>query len=60
MKWLELDAVMAKTTLSRSYIMASRNDFPKGHKIPGKRDLVWIESEVDAWMAAQVDQSRAA
>ncbi len=60
MIWLELDSVMAKTSLSRTYILGRKGGFPAGIKIEGKRDLVWVESEIDAWMAGQVDAARAA
>lgn len=59
MKFLDLSDVIHKTTMSRSYIMARKNGFPAGRKIEGKRDLVWLESEVEEWMCMALEQSAA-
>lgn len=60
MRFLELDQVISKTTMSRSYILAGKGGFPAGIKIQGRRELVWVEQEIDAWMVDQVDRARAA
>jgi len=59
---LRLPAVKARTGLSRSTIYArireGTDGFPKPVNL-GKRAVGWLASEVDAWLAAQVERSRA-
>ena len=59
---LRLPAVKVRTGLSRSTIYArireGESDFPKPVNL-GKRAVGWLASEVDAWLAAQVERSRA-
>ncbi len=56
---LRRKAVEARTGLSRStiydYICAGR--FPAPIRV-GERAVGWIASEVDAWLAVQVERSR--
>lgn len=54
MKFITIDQVISKTSMSRSYIMACRGGFPPGRKIEGKRGLVWIDTEIEKWMMVQV------
>ena len=58
---LRLPAVKARTGLSRSTIYQrireGKGDFPKPVNL-GKRAVGWLASEVDAWLAAQVERSR--
>jgi prophage regulatory protein len=58
---LRLPGLKARTGLSRSTIYArireGDGDFPKPVKL-GKRAVGWVASEVDAWLAAQVERSR--
>ena len=58
---LRLPAVKARTGLSRSTIYArireGGGDFPKPVNL-GKRAVGWLASEVDDWLAAQVERSR--
>lgn len=52
-------AVEARTGLSRTtiYDLANAGNFPKPVRL-GARAVGWLESEVDAWLAAQVRLSR--
>ena len=56
---LRRKAVEARCELSRStlydYIRAGR--FPPPVRV-GDRAVGWIEAEIDAWLAAQVERSR--
>ncbi len=36
-----------------------KRDFPRPVRYAGSRSVVWIESEIEAWMHAQVEASRA-
>ena len=57
---LRLPTVKARTGLSRStiYQRAADGTFPKPVNL-GARAVGWIEAEIDAWLAAQVERSRA-
>ena len=57
---LRLPAVKARTGLSRStiYQRVREGTFPQPINL-GKRAVGWLASEVDAWLAAQVERSRA-
>lgn len=58
MRLLSLSDLRARgITFSRQWLhkLVSENKFPKPVKV-GNRTLAWVESEVDAWMAARVDQ----
>ena len=59
MSILRRKAVEARTGLSRStiydYIRAGR--FPAPVRV-GDRAVGWVASEVDSWLAAQVERSR--
>ncbi|HEY5330421.1 MAG TPA: AlpA family transcriptional regulator [Acidobacteriaceae bacterium] len=56
---LRLPAVKTRTGLSRSTIYArvAEGRFPKPISL-GARAIGWIDSEVEAWVARQIDQSR--
>jgi prophage regulatory protein len=56
---LRLPAVKARTGLSRStiYLRVSEGAFPPPVSL-GARAVGWLESEVDGWLAAQIEQSR--
>jgi prophage regulatory protein len=54
--------VEARTGLSRStiYLRISQGTFPPPVKLGGPRAVGWIESEIEAWLSRQVEQSRQA
>lgn len=56
---LRLPNVKARTGLSRStiYQRVSAGTFPPPINL-GARAVGWIEGEIDAWLAAQVERSR--
>ena len=59
--FLRLPAVMQRVGYSKSrlYALISRGEFPQPIRI-GQRASAWLESEVDAWIAARVNASRGA
>lgn len=52
--------VEAKTGLARSTIYArvAAGTFPTPINLGGGRAIGWIETEVDAWLKARIDESR--
>ena len=58
-KILRLPAVKARIGLSRSsiYQLVSQSRFPRPIAL-GSRSVGWLESEVNGWLAAQVEKSR--
>ncbi len=56
---LRLPAVKNKTGLSRStiYLRISQGTFPKKISLGG-RAIGWVENEIEAWLANQIEQSR--
>jgi prophage regulatory protein len=58
---LRLPTVKARTGLSRStiYLRISLGIFPRPVSL-GPRAVGWLESEVDAWLAKRVEESRKA
>jgi len=58
---LRLPAVKARTGLSRStiYLRAADGTFPRQIAL-GPRAVGWLESEIDDWLALQVERSRMA
>ena len=56
---IRLPTVKARTGLSRStiYQRAADGTFPKPVNL-GARAVGWLASEVDAWLAAQIERSR--
>lgn len=56
---LRLPEVKARTGLSRStiYLKMSEGSFPEPISL-GARSVGWIESEIDAWIAQRIEQSR--
>ncbi|EHL6038016.1 AlpA family transcriptional regulator [Escherichia coli] len=55
-RFLRLAQVMDKTGLKRSQIYAymKTGDFPKSVKI-GPSSVAWLESEIDDWVKAKLD-----
>lgn len=60
-KILRLPKVQDRTGLSRSaiYQKVSEGSFPRQVSL-GARAVGWLESEVDAWLSQQIEQSRKA
>ena len=58
-KILRLPAVKARCGLSRStlYNRIATGDFPPSVAL-GARSVGWVESEINAWIAARIDASR--
>lgn len=58
-RFLRLSDVKLTTGLSRSHIyqLAAKGEFPKPIKL-GEKASAWIESEVQAWMASRIADSR--
>ena len=56
---LRLPAVRARVSMSRStiYQRVREGTFPPPVNL-GKRAVGWLASEVDAWLASQVERSR--
>ena len=56
---LRLPAVRARVAMSRStiYQRVREGTFPPPVNL-GKRAVGWLEAEVDAWLASQVERSR--
>jgi prophage regulatory protein len=54
---IRLPEVMARVGLKRSsiYHRMSEGRFPKGRSL-GPRCVVWVEAEIDAWIAAVVQR----
>ncbi len=59
-KILRLPVVMDRTGLSRSSIYGrmGADDFPQSISLGGGRSIGWIESEVNDWLATQIELSR--
>ena len=58
---LRLPSVKTRTGLSRStiYLRVAEGRFPKPISL-GARAVGWIDAEVDAWVAGQIERSRRA
>ncbi len=56
-KFLRLSDVKERTGLSRStiYLNISKGTFPR-HISLGARCVGWLESEIDAWVQARINQ----
>ncbi len=56
---LRLPMVKSRTGLSRStiYLRMAQNAFPKQVSLGG-RTIGWVESEIEAWLSQQIEQSR--
>jgi prophage regulatory protein len=52
--------VKARTGVSRStrHELMAADLFPRPVKIAGTRSVAWVESEVDAWIKAQIEAAR--
>jgi prophage regulatory protein len=59
-KILRLPIVLERTGLSRStvYARAAVGSFPKPISLGGARAVGWVESEVEDWIARQIESSR--
>lgn len=58
LRWTE---IQARIPISRSHAHAlvAKGQFPKPLKlIPGGRASAWLESEIDAWIADRIAESR--
>lgn len=58
---LRLPKVKERTGLSRStiYLKASKGTFPKSISLgENARSVGWIEAEIEAWIARQIERSR--
>ncbi len=53
-------AVKARTGLPNAtmYELIGRELFPRPVRIAGTRSVAWVESEVDAWIKAQIEAAR--
>jgi prophage regulatory protein len=60
-KFLRLSEVQQRVPYSRStiYLKISRGEFPQPHSL-GARAVAWLESDIDAWIAARIGKSRVA
>ena len=58
-KILRLPVVLDRTGLSRStvYLRVTEGRFPRPVSL-GARDVGWIETEVEEWIALQIEASR--
>ena len=58
---LRLPSVKARTGLARStiYLRIAEGTFPKPVSLGG-RAVGWVEAEVEAWLAEQIERSRPA
>lgn len=56
---LRLPSVKSRTGLSRStlYLRISQGQFPKPVNLSG-RAVGWLDSEIDAWLSRQIEQTR--
>ncbi len=56
---LRLKQVQSRTGLSRStlYLRISEGKFPRQVSL-GARAVGWVDAEVEAWLAGQIEQSR--
>lgn len=57
---LKLPQVIATTGLSRSsiYLRISEGSFPRQISL-GARSIGWVDSEIQEWINAQIEKSRA-
>ncbi len=55
---LRLPQIKARTGLSRStiYLRISRGEFPRPISL-GLRAVGWLESDINAWLAEQIERS---
>ena len=52
---IKLNAVMAKTSISRSHIYAliESGEFPKQYSL-SERSVAWVETEIDEWIDSRI------
>jgi prophage regulatory protein len=60
LSFIKLREVTQTTTQSKSqiYLLIARGEFPKQIHL-SEHSVVWVRAEVEAWMQARIDQSRA-
>lgn len=60
LKILRRKQLESRLGLSRStiYSMVAANELPPPIRLGSGRAVGWIEAEIDAWLAAQVERSR--
>ena len=60
-RFLRLQSVLDQVGLCRSavYQLIKDGAFPSPYKVCGSKVSVWLESEIDAWVAKQVAAFRA-
>ena len=61
LKFLRLPEVINKIGIQKTaiYDRITRQEFPKGIQLAGGRAVVWLESDVEAWMQEQVESAAA-
>ncbi len=61
---IDVQEVIRLTNLSRATIYRrierEGDDFPRPLKLNGSRRIVWVEAEVQGWIAAQIEGARRA
>jgi prophage regulatory protein len=59
-QFLRIHEVMSRSGLARStlYLRISQNKFPRSVPLASPYTVGWLESEVDAWIRAQVLAAR--
>ena len=61
---IDVQEVIRLTTLSQATIYRrierEGDDFPRPVKLNGSRRIVWVEAEVQDWIAAQIEGARRA
>ncbi len=57
---LKLPEVKSRTGLSRAtlYLRIAEGSFPKQIRLGGLRAVGWVEDEIEAWLADQIERSR--
>ena len=60
--FLRLPKVKSRVGYSRAsiYRKISEDKFPKPYDLGGGRAVAWLESDIDAWIQARIDQSASA
>jgi predicted DNA-binding transcriptional regulator AlpA len=61
---IDVQEVIRLTTLSQATIYRrierEGDDFPRPVKLNGSRRIMWVEAEVQGWIAAQIESARRA
>jgi prophage regulatory protein len=58
--FLRLPEVQSRTGLAKStiYLRVAQHTFPSPVRLGGERAVGWIASEIDAWVADQINRAR--